>query len=182
MTERKNRILMLVLSGLFAAFVTVATMMIHIPTPTKGYINLGDCFVNLSAWLLGPVYGACAAGIGSATADLLLGYTIYVPATFVIKALMAVVSFYVFRLLTKRVHGFLSRIIAAISAELIMVVGYFVFECFLYRSFAISFTGIPSNLIQGVGGVVISVALHEALLSRIPAVKALEQKKEQPEH
>lgn len=176
-TNRKKNLTMLVLSGLFAAFVAVATMMIHIPTPTKGYINLGDCFVNLSAWLLGPMYGACAAGIGSAMADLLLGYTVYAPATFAIKALMAVVSFRVFGLIAKRIPGAIARILASVAAEIVMVVGYCVFECFLYRSFATALTGIPMNVLQGVGGVVVSVALHEALLGRIPAVKALERGK-----
>lgn len=175
--KRKQQIVMLVLGGLMAAFVAVSTMLIHIPTPTKGYINLGDCFVNLSAWLLGPVYGAAAAGIGSAFADLFLGYTIYAPATFVIKALMAVLSFHVFRLFAKRTGNMFARISASVLAELLMVTGYFLFEWVLYRSFAVAFTGVPSNLMQGVGGVVISVALHGALLGRIPAVKALETPK-----
>lgn len=180
--KRKNQISMLVLSGLFAAFVAVSTMMISIPTPTKGYINLGDCFVNLSAWMLGPLYGACAAGIGSAMADLLLGYTVYAPATFVIKALMAVVSFHVFRLIAGRVNSIFARIAASVTAELLMVAGYCIFECILYQSFAASIIGVPANLLQGVGGVVISVTLHEVLLGRIPAVKALERKKDRPEH
>ena len=166
---------MLVLSGLLAAFVAVATMLIHIPTPTKGYVNLGDCFVNLSAWLLGPIYGAFAAGIGSAMADLFLGYTVYAPVTFVIKALMEVVSFHVFRQIAKRTNGFFARTIAAVSAELLMVFGYFLFEWLLYRSFGASIVGVPANLMQGVGGVAISVPLHEALLNRIPAVKAMKK-------
>ena len=175
--KRKQDLLMLVLGGLMAAFVAVSTMMIHIPTPTKGYINLGDCFVNISAWLLGPVYGAGAAGIGSAMADLLLGYPLYAFATLVIKALMALVSFYVFRLIAKRTRSLFARILASVSAELLMVVGYFVFEWMLYRSAAVAFTGIPSNLAQGIGGVAISVALYEALLGRLPAVRSLEGKK-----
>ena len=166
---------MLVLGGVLAAFVTVSTMIIRIPTPTKGYINLGDCFVNISAWLLGPVYGASAAGIGSALADLLSGYTVYAPATLVIKALMAVVSYLVFRHLAKQSNGVIAMLIASISAELVMTAGYFLFESFLYRSVAASVVGVPANLVQGIGGVVFSVVLHRVLLSRIPAVKALEQ-------
>lgn len=176
-TKRKTNLLMLVLSGLLAALVTVTTMFIPIPTPTKGYINLGDCFVNISAWLLGPIYGAGAAGIGSAIADLLLGYTVYAPATFVIKALMAAVSFHVFRVIAKGKRGFLARIAASVSAELVMICGYCIFECFLYQSFAIAVTGLPSNIAQGVGGVIISVTLYEALLGRIPAVNAIVQRK-----
>ena len=170
--KKKGNVMKLVLSGLLAAFVAVATMLISIPTPTKGYINLGDCFVNISAWMLGPVFGAGAAGIGSAIADLLLGYTVYAPATFVIKALMAITSFYLYRLLSKRIHGFISRVLASVSAEVVMIAGYCLFEAILYGSFATALTGVPGNVLQGVGGVIISVILYEALLCRIPFVKA----------
>ena len=51
----------LVLSALMAALVYVATSIIQIPSPVNGYVNLGDCFVLLSGWLLGPWYGAAAA-------------------------------------------------------------------------------------------------------------------------
>ena len=60
----------LVLSALMAALVYVATSIIQIPSPVNGYVNLGDCFVLLSGWLLGPWYGAAAAGIGSMLVDL----------------------------------------------------------------------------------------------------------------
>ena len=43
-----------------AALVYVATSIIQIPSPVNGYVNLGDCFVLLSGWLLGPWYGAAA--------------------------------------------------------------------------------------------------------------------------
>ena len=43
----------LVLSALMAALVYVATSIIQIPSPVNGYVNLGDCFVLLSGWLLG---------------------------------------------------------------------------------------------------------------------------------
>ena len=66
-------------------------MLIKTPSPLKGYVNLGDGIVLLSAWVLPLPYGIVAAGLGSALADLFSGYTVYAPATFVIKALMAAV-------------------------------------------------------------------------------------------
>ena len=51
----------------------------------QGYVNLGDCAVPLSAWILGPVYGGVAAGVGSMLADLLSGYAHYAPGTFLIS-------------------------------------------------------------------------------------------------
>ena len=45
-----------VIAAMFAALACVATMVINIPIPaTGGYINLGDCIVILSGWMLGGV-------------------------------------------------------------------------------------------------------------------------------
>ena len=54
----------LVLAALLAALTAVATMIIRIPTPTQGYIHLGDGMVLICGILLGPGLGALAAGIG----------------------------------------------------------------------------------------------------------------------
>ena len=76
----------LVMAALFAALACVATMSIKIPTPgTSGYIHPGDAIVILAGVVLGPAWGFLAGGIGSAMADLLGGYFVYVPITFVIK-------------------------------------------------------------------------------------------------
>lgn len=53
---------------------------------------MGDCLVNLSAWILGSFLGTVAAGVGSALANVLSGYMIYAPIILVIKAAMALVS------------------------------------------------------------------------------------------
>ena len=81
-----------ILAALLAAFTTVATMIIKIPTPTMGYIHLGDGLVLLCGILLGPGVGAAAAGIGSMFADVFSGYMSYAPATLIIKALTAFVG------------------------------------------------------------------------------------------
>ena len=97
----------LVFSALMAALVYAATMMIQIPSPMNGYVNLGDCFVLLSGWLLGPWYGAAAAGIGSMLTDLLSGYAHYAPGTLLIKGLDAMAAALIFRALGKTKLGYL---------------------------------------------------------------------------
>lgn len=174
MSGKKNeKIQLIVLAGLFAAIITVSTMMIRIPTPTKGYINLGDCFVNIAGWLLGPLYGGAAAGIGSSLSDLFAGYTVYVIPTFIIKALMAATAFAVFKALSKKLPTLVGRIISAIAAELVMVAGYAVYESFLYGSAATALTGVAGNIVQGIGGVLFGVLLYEGIIARIPAAKSL---------
>ena len=155
---KKNKTQQIVEASLLAALVCVATMIIKIPSPLKGYINLGDCVVLVCGWMLSPVYGFLSSAIGSALADLLSGYIIYAPATFIIKGLMALVAFYGFKISNKKLGALPSRIMAGIVSEIIMILGYFVFEGFLY-GFKPSIINVPANAIQGVAGVILGVVL-----------------------
>ena len=169
--NRNNKVRMMTLAARLAAFTAVATIMIQIPTPTKGYVNLGDCIVNIAAWVLGPAYGAAAAGIGSSLADIISGYTMYAPVTLVIKALMAVVSFYVFNLTKDRFKGIISTVIAASAAELVMVTGYTLYEVIIYHSWSYAVVGIPGNIAQSVMGIISSAAVYELVIKKIPVRK-----------
>lgn len=148
----------IVMAALMAALACVATMIIKIPSPLKGYLNLGDCIVLTAGWLLSPTYGFLAAGLGSALADVFSGYVTYAPATFIIKGLMALIAFYGFKLLNKKIGNLPSRIISGIVAEIVMILGYFVFEGFLY-GFISSAVNIPANGVQGIAGLIIGVIL-----------------------
>ena len=148
----------IVMAALMAALACVATMIIKIPSPLKGYLNLGDCIVLVSGWMLSPTYGFLAAGLGSALADVFSGYVTYAPATFVIKGVMALVAFYGFKLLNKKIGNLPSRIVSGIVAEIVMILGYFVFEGFLY-GFIPSAVNIPANGVQGIAGLIIGVIL-----------------------
>ena len=148
----------LVMAALMAALACVATMIIKIPSPLKGYINLGDCIVLLSGWLLSPMWGFLAAGLGSALADILSGYVIYGPATFLIKGLMSLVAFYGYKLLKDKCSNLASKIISGIAAEIVMLVGYFLFAGILY-GFGPAVVNIPANAVQGIAGVVIGLIL-----------------------
>lgn len=148
----------MVIAALLAALTCIATMVIKIPSPLQGYLNLGDCIVLLAGWLLSPVYGFVAAGLGSALADLFSGYMIYAPATFVIKGLMALIAHFGFRLLHKKLAPLPAEIISGIAAEVMMVLGYYVFEGFLY-GFGPSAVNIPANGVQGIAGLIIGTIL-----------------------
>lgn len=154
----KTKTQKIVIAAMLAALTCIATMIIKIPSPLKGYLNLGDCVVLLSGWLLSPLYGFLAAGLGSGLADLISGYGVYVPATFIIKGVMAIAAYFGFRFLQNKVTNISARIVSGIVAELIMVFGYYVFEGFLY-GFGASLVNIPANAVQGVAGLIIGTIL-----------------------
>ena len=165
----------LVTASLLAALVCAATMIIKIPSPLNGYINLGDAVVVLAGMILSPVYGFLACGIGSALADLFSGYVIYAPITFVIKGAMAVIVFYIARLLSKRIKPFASQLIGCFLAEVFMILGYFVFEGILY-GFVPSATNIPANAVQGCAGIILGLILIKALKNIKSISRYMDQK------
>ena len=158
---KNQKLKLTIISALFAALICVATMVVKIPTPLNGYINLGDCVILVAAFTLPCGYGFLAAAIGSALADVLSGYTAYAPATFVIKGLMVLVVFLVSKLL-KLDKPNLTKTLSGVFAELWMVFGYYIFEGFMY-GFAPSLANIPMNLIQGIAGLTLSVVLVRVL-------------------
>lgn len=162
----------LVMTALFAALACVATMSIRIPTlGTNGYIHPGDAVVILSGIILGPVYGFLAGGIGSAMADLLGGYFIYVPITLIIKGLIALISGIIYQRFGKTKKSRYTCVVLGGITDIILVAGgYFICEFFMYGAAAAA--SIPANLIQGVGGLIISLVLYPILIA-VPDIKQM---------
>ena len=157
-----TRLKKIVTAAVFAALACAATMLIQIPTLTKGYVNLGDGIVILAGWVCGAPWGLAAAGIGSALADILAGYAFYAPATSIMYAF--------------KERAFIGHVASAVAAELFMAAGYFLYEwIFITGSLEASLVGIPENLIQGTVGVLASVTVITAL-ERTKALKMLKFK------
>ena len=149
MNDKKIR--KLVLAALLAALVCVATMVVQIPSPMQGYVNLGDCFVLLSGWLLGS---------GSMLADTFLGYAHYAPGTLVIKGVMALVAALMYEKMGRTAT---SRIAGGVVSEIIMVLGYFGYASLLLGKGLAAAASIPGNIFQGAVGLVVGVLLVTVL-------------------
>ena len=141
----------LALTALFAALCLVGTAVIAIPLPT-GYFNVGDVFVLLAGWCLGPLYGSIAAGTGSALADIVTGYPMYSPFTFIIKALDAFTAYMVWGLLKKCIRkerlDIIPRAISALIGEGLMVAGYLLVETCFYGFYG-AVGAVFGNVLQG---------------------------------
>jgi len=153
-------------AALLAALTAVATMIIRIPTPTQGYIHLGDGMVLICGILLGPGLGALAAGIGSMMADLIGGYMAWVPGTFAIKALTALLGGWLYHHMAGKGMNTITRVVlCGIPAEIIMVLGYFVYEVgsSMGAAAAAVVLGVPMNIVQGIAGIIVGAVLLPVL-------------------
>ncbi|HKK94991.1 MAG TPA: ECF transporter S component [Anaerovoracaceae bacterium] len=163
MRESKSK--NLIITALMIAIVALATMFIRIPT-INGYINLGDAMVYFSAFLLGKKYGALAAGLGSALGDVLGGYAIWAPWTFVIKGLMALIAGYFFEksLDHKKIAGMpIMAYAGMVLAGLEMCLGYYIANGTIYGNWIVALGEVIPNMGQFSVGIVVSVLLVKAL-------------------
>lgn len=161
-TTAKQQLIKLCTAAMFAALICVATMLIQIPSPLNGYVNFGDCFILVAAWVLGPVWGFAAGGIGSALADMFTGYFHYVPGTFVIKGLIAVAAALICHAIASKNEKLRlpAYIAGAAAGEVIMVGGYYLYAALLLgKSFAGAAASVPGNLVQGAFGLVCGVVI-----------------------
>ena len=152
----RSRLRLVAECGILAALVFIGTEL-RIPTAI-GYINLGDGVILIASYFVGPA-AFFPAAIGSALGDLIAGYPAYIAPTFIIKGLMGLLAALIMRIpYDKKAVGILIRTGAGITAELIMVSGYFAFESVIYGIEAAT-GSVIFNLIQGLVAVLLAIPL-----------------------
>lgn len=155
---RTSKALEITQMGLMIAIVCVATMSIKIPTMI-GFFHLGDSMLFLAAILFGKKKGFVIGAIGMSMADFLLGYSYYVPFTFIIKGVMALIVATMAYRNNYNGKNILNNLFAFLVSGVWMVSGYFVAKVILVRfvlfkadninnAIAIGLAGIPKNIVQ----------------------------------
>ena len=156
----------IVVTSLMMGLVIVCTMFIRIPIPlTTGYVHLGDAMIYLSVLILGWRYASIAAAFGSVLGDLLSGFAMWAPWTFVIKGLMALITGLILLELnkSKKFTPATRNIIAMVPGGILMVIGYFVAEGVMYGSWIAPWIGVPWSIGQFVAGIIIAILLSKAV-------------------
>ncbi|MBA7580755.1 hypothetical protein ES708_22649 [subsurface metagenome] len=98
--ENKTRIIILniAIMGILTALETIMTATVSIPIPaTTGYFNVGEGIIYFTSILFGPYIGAFVGGVGAGFADVLGGYAIFAPGTFIVKGAEGFVVGWVFK-------------------------------------------------------------------------------------
>lgn len=159
-------------AALLGALVFAATW-ISFPSPFGGNVNLGDCILLIAAWMPLEPWSIFSVAIGATFTDLASGYAIYAPATFFIKALMVTVAVLIKRGMLK-MPAVWRALFSGTVAELLMTVGYFVYEIILYGAKA-AVLNLPFNLVQGAIAVTTAIVLS-FFISRMPLPEVLRSK------
>ena len=145
--------------AIIACFVgTVAvTALIRVPLPFtytlgKGqvvagvYATLGDACIYASVLLLGVPWGVVVSALGAALADLIVGSKLFIIGSLLIKSTMAlfVAAF------GSRCDDWKKSLAVAGVTEMIMVLGYFIYDLLIVREFKLAGLAFLTDLAQGI--------------------------------
>lgn len=163
-----SKIKELVITALFIALTFVATMFINIRLPlvgNGGLVHLGNLPLFLAAFMFGKRTAMIAGAFGMALFDLVLGWTLWAPFTFVIVGAMG----YVAGLIAEKVPGKKVWVysLAILVAMVIKVVGYYFTEVILYGNWVLPFGSIPGNIMQVVLAGIVVVPLVARLKNKV---------------
>lgn len=152
----------LVLTALFAALACACTLVISIPMPTGGYVNIGDAIIYIAAIVVGPFLGGAAGAIGACIADIILGYAFYAPATFIIKGIEGIVCGIMYFAVLKNAKPFVRRLVSMLVAGMAMSIGYFLFDWAIVGFAAALYNLIPVQML-------IATAVALVALPKVPS-------------
>lgn len=137
----------LAIDGLFIALTCVATFFIQVKLPLAGnggLIHLGNVPFFIAAIIFGKRTGALAGAFGMGLFDLLSGWTLWAPFTFVIVGLMG----FTIGVITEKHKTAKWNVLAVIVACIIKVVGYYIAEGIIYGNWLTPVASIPGNILQ----------------------------------
>ena len=159
--EVSSSVQFLTVTAIFVALTYIFTAFINVRLPIAangGLIHLGNVPLFIGAIIFGKKTGAIAGGVGMGLFDLLSGWTLWAPFTFVIVGLM---GFTVGKLTENEKHqNFKWYVIAIAAACVIKVVGYYIAEAVIYGNPLAPVASIPGNLVQiGVAAVITLVVI-----------------------
>lgn len=154
----------LAMSAVFAAATTIGTMVITVPIG-PGVFNVGEIVIYTAAFLFGGIVGGIAGGVGAAAADILLGFGMWAPITFVVKGLE---GFIVGQLAGS---SFKSKALAVALGAPFMIVGYFIAAWVLVGGPYAVGKELPMDIIQAGVGFAVAYPLSEVLQDRLPRLR-----------
>ena len=159
----------LCLCAAMSTIVFLTTFIPKIPIPL-GYAHMGDAAIFLIVMLIPKRPALLAAAIGSALADLIGGFYLWIGPTILIKFVMAYIVYVIAR--PQRTNsGIIKSAFAFTAASLWMTLGYVVFGALLYDSIAAGLASayglLAKSAVNIIAAILLLTPLRKALQLRV---------------
>ncbi|EON70152.1 ECF transporter S component [Lysinibacillus sphaericus] len=151
-----TRVFDLIQTAMLIALVFVATLFINIKLPITangGLVHLGTAMLFITSILFGPKKGAMAGAFGMGLFDLISGWTLWAPFTFLTRGLQGYIVGKIAWSQGRQGNSITFNLIATIISVPFMLAGYYICERVLFGNWIIPAASIPGNLVQNIVGI-----------------------------
>jgi uncharacterized membrane protein len=149
MFERRYTPALIALVAMLIAITTVFTYIPPLPIGPGGYLNFSDIAVVFNGLTFGPVIGAITGGIGTAIADLLLGYGQWAPFSLLAHGLEGLII----GLVAWRSRSLPLLVLAWLLGSVAMVGVYFLADWLVITNLQTALADAPANGLQAAAGI-----------------------------
>lgn len=163
----------LVQYAMLVVLVFLATLLLNIKLPIAangGLVHLGSAMLFIIAISFGPKHGAIAGAVGMGLFDLVSGWTLWAPFTFVTRGLQGYIIGWIAWSGGRAGSSSTMNTIAILVSIPFMLFGYYICERVLYNSWIIPFASMPGNLVQNGVGLFIAIPATIALRKTLKTV------------
>jgi uncharacterized membrane protein len=155
------------------ALVFVATLTLNIKLPIKangGLVHLGTGMLFTASILFGSKKGAIAGAIGMGLFDVVSGWMLWAPITFVARGLQGYIVGKIAWSNGRKGNSIPFNLFAMIISVPFMIAVYYVGEAILYANWIAPLASIPGDLVQNILGMIVAIPVC-ALLKKTPIFK-----------
>ncbi|MEK5333315.1 MULTISPECIES: ECF transporter S component [unclassified Lysinibacillus] len=163
----------LILSAMLIALVFVATLTLNIKLPIKangGLVHLGTGMLFTASILFGSKKGAIAGAIGMGLFDVVSGWMLWAPITFVARGLQGYIVGKIAWSNGRKGNSIPFNLFAMIISVPFMIAVYYVGEAILYANWIAPLASIPGDLVQNILGMIVAIPVC-VLLKKTPIFK-----------
>ena len=145
--------------GVLSCLVLIGTFInIQLPIASQGgLVHFGTAIAVIAVIVYGRKVGMLAGAIGMTLFDILGGWFLWAPATFVARIGLGFILGTIAYLNNKNGKSFLNNFIGLVAGGLWMVFVYYVFESVLYNNWIAAIGSIPGNVSQLVLAAVVGI-------------------------
>lgn len=156
----------LVITSMSIALVLITTLLVKIQlpiAPNGGFVHLGTAMLFLIAILFGPRTAMIAGAVGMGLYDILTGFMIWFPGTFVARGLQGLIVGWIAWSGGRNGNNVKFNLLGMILSVPVMLAVYFVHEGIAFSSWTAPVGSIPGNLIQNAVGILVAIPVGIAL-------------------
>lgn len=155
----------LILTSMLVALIFIATFInIRLPIAANGgLVHLGTAMLFIASILFGPKKGAIAGAIGMGLFDLLGGWVIWTPITFVARGLQGYIIGKIAWANGRKGNSFAFNLTAMLVSTPVMIAVYYLGEVILYGNWITPLASIPGDITSSVIGILVALPLCATL-------------------